>query len=264
MLFEAKAVNSSRGPAGSPETGSRAFWRLGWGLVWPTACAGCGAPDVPLCSACGRAVSGPAFFRPMPGWPPGWGVWATTTYGGTVSRLVLSWKERGRHDLTAPFGVGLAGALNACRAASSEPFEPWLVVPVPSSSGARRRRGGDLVSALSRRAVRHAGTAWLANGHGPPPRVVDVLSHRRVVRDQHELSARARRKNLAGALAVRPRLRFALLQRGCVIVDDVVTTGATAAEAARALTSVGARVVGVCSLSVTLRRQGVSTSEYLL
>ena len=260
MLFDAKSGQFAPGSAARRQ----ACWRLGLGLVWPVVCAGCGAPDVPLCLMCRRVVSGPAFFQPMVGWPPGWGVWGATAYGGTAAKLVLSWKERGRHDLTRPFGAGLASALIACREADSTSAEPWQLVPIPSTSGARRRRGGDLVAGLARRAARSVHTAWLSGGHGPPPSVAEILTHRRDVRDQGELSSRARRKNLAGALAVRPGLRFALLQRDCVIVDDVVTTGGTVAEAARALTSVGARVVGVCGLSVTLRRQGVSTSEYLL
>jgi predicted amidophosphoribosyltransferase len=110
------------------------------------------------------------------------------------------------------------------------------------------------VAALTRQAARLVGPAWTAGGHGPPPTVAAVLTHQRDVRDQGELSARARRQNLAGALAVRPGLRFAFPQRGCVIIDDVVTTGATAAETARVLTAAGARVTGVCSLSVALRR----------
>ncbi|GLY14872.1 hypothetical protein LWF15_04960 [Kineosporia rhizophila] len=260
MLFDAEAESFASGPA----AWRQACRRLGLGLIWPVVCAGCGAPDVPLCVLCRRVVAGPAFFQPMVGWPPGWGVWGATAYGGTAAKLVLSWKERGRHDLTGPFGAGLASALVACREADSASAGSWQLVPVPSTSGARRRRGGDLVAGLARRAVRSARPAWLAGGYGPPPGVAEILTHRRVVRDQGELSSRARRKNLAGALAVRPGLRFALLQRDCVIVDDVVTTGATVAEAARALTSAGARVVGVCGLSVTLRRQGVSTSEYLL
>lgn len=264
MLFEANFMNSPEAAAGNRPGRLREGWRLGWNLVWPAVCAGCGAPDVALCAACRRAVTGPAFFQPVVGWPPGWGVWAATAYGGTAARLVLSWKERGRHDLTGPFGAGVASALMACREASSEPPTPWLLVPVPSAAGARRKRGGDLVAALARRAARLAGPAWVAGGHGPPPIVASVLTHQRDVRDQGELSARARRKNLAGALALRPGLRLSLPQRGCVIVDDVVTTGATAAETARVLTSAGARVLGVCGLSVALRRQGVSTSEYLL
>ncbi|MBT0770314.1 ComF family protein [Kineosporia sp. J2-2] len=278
MVFATKALNSSGAPVESPETGPAALWRLGRGLVWPVACAGCGLPDVPLCATCRRAVTGPAFFQPMVGWPPGWGVWSATTYTGPAARLVPAWKERGRHDLTGPFGIGLAAALTACRASASRsvarsgrprPAEPWLVVPVPSVRGASRRRGGDLVAALARSAAgevaRHDRRHARADEASPAGlRVAQVLTHRRDVRDQGELSARARRKNLSGALAVRPSLRFALLQRGCVVLDDVVTTGATAAEAARALTGAGARVIGVCSLSVTLRREGVSTSEYLL
>ncbi|GAB6901026.1 ComF family protein [Kineosporia succinea] len=253
MLFAAKAPNSSFA------AGPGSWWALGRGLIWPTECAGCGAPDVAVCDLCRRVVAGPAFFQPVVGWPPGWGVWAVTTYRGAASRMVVAWKERGRHDLTRPFGAGLANALLACRSGLNAPVAtgaPFLLVPVPSSGAARRERGADLVASLAREAVRQAAPVWSRAGFGPLPQVARVLTQRRGVRDQGSLSARARRENLAGALAVRPGLRFALRQRGCVIVDDVVTTGATASEAARALTSVGAQVIGVIGFSVTLRRTG--------
>jgi predicted amidophosphoribosyltransferase len=93
--------------------------------------------------------------------------------------------------------------------------------------------------------------------------MVRALRHTRAVRDQSELNAAQRRSNLTGALGVRPGLALRLRGRECVVVDDIVTTGATAAEAARALTSAGARVVGICSLSVTSRHSGVSADAYL-
>lgn len=274
MIFATKAMYSSFGPGGgglgppTPPTWPVALWRLALGLVWPVTCPGCGAPDMVVCPDCWRTVAGPAFFLPVVGWPAGRGVWSAAAYAGSTARLVLAWKERGRHDLTGVLAVGLASALLACRGSGprSDPRSDgrWLVVPVPSVRAARRRRGGNLVAALAHRAVRLLGPSWAASGFGPPPLVVDLLEHRRDVRDQGELSAQARRHNLAGALAVRPALRFPLLRRRCVVVDDVVTTGATMAEAARALTFSGASVVGVCGLSATLRRQGVSTAEQLL
>jgi predicted amidophosphoribosyltransferase len=259
------AFSRSPGAAdpGAPAWGENllSYWRLGWGLVWPIACAGCGRPDVGLCGTCRAVLSGPAFHVPMVGWPPGWGIWAASGYRGVPARLLIAWKERGRHDLTPALAGGLAASLSACRRAQvGESWsEPWLLVPVPSARGARRRRGRDLVAELSG----HAAAVRTAGWPGPAPRVVAALHHVRKVRDQSELGRSGRRANLAGALAVRPRLRSSLLQRSCVVVDDIVTTGATAAEAARALTQAGARVVGVCCLSVTLARQGVSIDEYL-
>jgi predicted amidophosphoribosyltransferase len=107
---------------------------------------------------------------------------------------------------------------------------------------------------LTRQAALACAPAW----PGPAPRHLSALRHVRRVRDQGELGATERRANLRGALAVRPAVRQALVGRSCVVVDDVVTTGTTAAEAARALTEAGARVVGHCFLSVTFRQQGVA------
>jgi predicted amidophosphoribosyltransferase len=112
---------------------------------------------------------------------------------------------------------------------------------------------------LTRQAALSCRPGW----PGPPPRPVSALRHVRRVRDQGELGAADRRRNLRGALAIRPAVQRALAGRACVVVDDVVTTGTTAAEAARALTEAGARVVGHCFLSVTLRRQGVAVLDDL-
>jgi predicted amidophosphoribosyltransferase len=228
-------------------------WRAGWELVWPVSCGGCGRPAVPICSHCREAVAGPAFFTPIVGWPPGWGAWAACSYQGAAARLVNAWKERGRVDLTSPLGVGLATAIQACREANTGPLSPWLLVPVPTTRAARRRRGGDLLADLTERAAMTCRRDWA----GPPPMPVRVLRHVRRVEDQASLGVSGRRANLRGALAVRRSSANLVAERDCVVVDDVVTTGTTAAEAARALTFAGARVVGACFLSVTLRRQEV-------
>jgi predicted amidophosphoribosyltransferase len=237
----------------------RAAWQAGSGLVWPVSCAGCGEPDVALCVTCRAAVAGPGFLTPLVGWPPGWGAWAACSYRGTPARLLIAWKERGRHDLTGPLGLGLGAAVQACaveRAGRAGPPGEWLLVPVPSTRSARRRRGADLIFELASQAASACRRGW--PGPIPPPRPVRVLRHVRRVRDQSELGASGRRSNLRGALAVHPAARTALAGRNCVVVDDIVTTGTTAAEAARALTSIGARVVGLCFLSVTLRQQEVA------
>jgi predicted amidophosphoribosyltransferase len=235
-------------------SGLRTAWQAGSGLVWPVSCAGCGEPDITICPACRAAVAGPGFLTPLVGWPLGWGAWAASGYRGTAARLLIAWKERGRHDLTEPLGAGLGAAVAACREARGDPPQERLLVPVPSTRAARRRRGGDLMWELAGQAARACRTDW----PGPPPRPARALQHVRRVRDQAELGASGRRSNLRGALAVHPAARTSLAGRNCVVVDDIVTTGTTAAEAARALTSAGARVVGHCFLSVTLRQQGVA------
>ena len=86
-------------------------------------------------------------------------------------------------------------------------------------------------------------------------RVAPVLRHARTVRDQAGLAAAARRENMAGALQVSSARR--VTGRPCIVVDDVLTTGATAGEAARALRASGARVMAVSVVSVTSRPGGV-------
>jgi len=247
-------MSVERWPAGAGlRAGCRAGWRAGRGLIWPVSCPGCGLPDVPICPRCRAAVAGPGFCTPVVGWPLGFGAWAACSYRGIPARLLIAWKERGRLDLTEPLGSGLGAAVLACRAAQGEPASPWLLVPVPTTRAGRRQRGGDLMVDLTRRAAVACRPAW----HGPPPRPVQALTHVRRVRDQGALGAAGRRANLRGALAVRRSVADLVAGQNCVVVDDVVTTGTTAAEAARALTSAGARVVGACFLSVTLRQLGV-------
>lgn len=118
-----------------------------------------------------------------------------------------------------------------------------MVVPVPTRAGAARRRGYDPVRMLALAAARGHGRA------ASRARVVPALHHRRRVADQAGLDQRHRRANLAGALTVRPRTAQALSGSAVIVVDDVVTTGATLAEASRALRAAGADVVGAAVLT---------------
>jgi predicted amidophosphoribosyltransferase len=228
-------------------------------LAWPVACAGCGAPDVVLCASCLLLLTAGARHAAVAAWPDGPGVWAASAYRGVPARLVVSWKDRGRHDLTAAFGTALAGPLAACRLAAGTGTDRLSLVPVPTARRNRRRRGSDLVRDLAVAASRRTG-GW----PGAPPDVVPALRHVRRVRDQAELGAEARRANLHGAFGVRRQWAERVNGRAVIIVDDIVTTGATVAEAARALSAEGARPVGACCLCVTARQQGVFASTPLV
>ena len=86
--------------------------------------------------------------------------------------------------------------------------------------------------------------------------VADVLAATRTTLDQSTLDAAQRAANQAGATAVRSRHRHAVEGGVCVVVDDLVTTGATLAEAARALREAGARTVLAAAIGATTRRSG--------
>lgn len=114
---------------------------------------------------------------------------------------------------------------------------PWerevVLVPVPSARRQVRARGHDPTRRI---ALAAAGRLRRA---GVPARVAPVLRLRRAVRDQAGLGARQRRENLAGALEACPGAARLTDGAVLVLVDDLITTGATLAEAARAVRAAG-------------------------
>jgi predicted amidophosphoribosyltransferase len=163
--------------------------------------------------------------------PPGLPVvHAAAPYGDAVRAVLLAHKERGALGLAGPLGAALAGAVRAGLPGGDAPV---LLVPVPSARGAVRARGHDPVRRLALAA------AGELRGGGTRARVLCVLRQRRAVADQAGLNSRQRQANLRGALEVTAG-GGRLLGGGCrvVIVDDLMTTGASLAEAARAIRDV--------------------------
>lgn len=219
-------------------------------LVLPPRCAGCAELAAPLCAGCRQLLAGlardPASqvhpWPPPPGWP---GCTAALTYEGLAARLVTEYKDGGRRDLAAVLAVPLAHALRVARDGLGDPAGV-VVVAVPSSPAARRARGDRPVADLVARA---------AAALDPPAPVRSPLRVGRRVADQAGLGAAARRANLHGALGP-TRRGPAVAGRPCLVVDDVVTSGATLAEARRALLALGASEVALAALAATPRRIG--------
>jgi len=234
-------------------------------VLLPAECVVCGAPDESLCTGCtllvrqatlrpfnasagaamlpaaeprsrtGRA-SGPAGRTeeiPLP-------VMAAGRYGGGLSRVLLACKNHGHTDLTGVLAEAMARALHEARA--SLPARGRLAVtPVPGSFRSRTRRGYDplqlILAVVERRGLLPAGT-----------RIDRFLSYRAGAGTlaargaQKGLGAGARRRNVHGTMSAGPP--GALRGITVLLADDVLTTGATLAEAARALRAAGAQVVG--------------------
>ncbi|MBT2491175.1 ComF family protein [Streptomyces sp. ISL-96] len=218
------------------------WWQEVAGLVLPVACGGCGRPRTVLCAECGQALYGGAAgrVRPSPE-PPGLpAVHAAAPYEDAVRAVLLGHKERGALGLAGALGSALAGAVRAAVTwPQAKTAGPLLLVPVPSARGAVRARGHDPARRIALAA------AGELRRTGVPARVLAVLRQRRAVSDQAGLSARERAANLAGALEVVAGGGRLLEGGRAVLVDDLMTTGASLAEAARALSATQERLISV-------------------
>lgn len=206
-------------------------------LLLDRRCAGCDASGPLLCPACrGALVATVAgLVRPEP-CPPGLPrVAAAAPYDGVVRALLLAHKERGRTGLVGPLGLVLAAAVRVVHDGSA------VLVPVPSAPAAIRVRGHDHAWRLAR-----AAAAALPPGSS----AARLLRPTRAVADQAGLSQARRAANLRGALVA-----VDAAPQQVVLVDDVITTGATLVEATRALSAGGHRVVGAAVVAATRRRR---------
>ncbi|MBW8792182.1 MAG: ComF family protein [Streptomyces sp.] len=243
----------------------RGWWQDLTDLVLPAECGGCGTPRTVLCDECRAALSGPVprRVRPVPE-PPGLpAVYAAAPYADEVRAALLAHKERGALTLAGALGTALAGAVRAGlrdgrtvrivasyggTAGGAGGSGPVLILPVPSAPWAVRARGHDPV-----RRIALAAAAELRRA-GVSARVAPVLRQRRAVADQSGLNARQRFANLAGALEVTAGGARLLAGGRVVLVDDLVTTGATLAEAARAVReAAGAEGAGEATKAVYRR-----------
>lgn len=207
-------------------------------LLLGATCPACGTPGWGICTSC-RAIlaRGIAFeiVRRSEGFPP---ASSARVYEGQLRRLIAAHKERHARDATSMLGALLADAV-----AHRRPEGPVTLVPVPSSRSAVRQRGYDSVRMLADAAARRL------SREGRDVSVVPSLRHARRLADQASLDSAARWVNLQGAMVARP------VCGPVVVVDDVCTTGATLAEACRALRAVGADECEAATISATVLRR---------
>jgi predicted amidophosphoribosyltransferase len=226
-------------------------------LVLPTQCAGCGAPGPAACAACIAALDLPA--RPARPTPAPIGLptpYAVTAYAATTRAFLLAYKEDGVVALQHPLGRALAASVEAAvhDLAGQRPCggRPLWLVPVPSSRAARRRRGDDVVARLAARA------AGVLRAAGHDVAVRSTLVHARAVADSAGLGASARAQNLSGAFRLRRGAASTVAGSPVVLVDDLITTGATLAECATSLRRTGADVVAAATVAATQRNLSIA------
>ncbi|TLM76062.1 ComF family protein [Pseudarthrobacter sp. NamB4] len=221
-------------------------------LAVPVDCVCCGAEDRALCITCDRLIRRltVAPFRAESGAPALMDVEgrvllpavAAGVYREELAQALLSFKRHGQHQLKRSLGRALAGAVRA----AAEDFDGMCIVPVPTSTKAYLNRGFSPVHLLLAGARRHL----------PGLAVEDVLakaggSALQLPGGQKGLGRGARRQRVRGSMRVHRRSQGKVAGRRCIIVDDVLTTGATLAEAARVLDRAGAQVEGAVVLAAT-------------
>lgn len=208
-------------------------------LLLGACCAGCGAPGRALCNECRQALHRETVQSVLGLVAP---VVASAQYRGVARSLVLAAKERNGLMLVPVLAERLALAV-AALSDTVQPLEPVWLVPIPSNPATVAHRGLDFTGSLATAAARQL------RAHGRRVAVVRTLRQRRRPADQSGLGIAERHANLHHAYQSRGRPR----PGSVIVVDDVVTTGATLSEALRALDVSGHNVVGAAAVAWTPR-----------
>lgn len=226
-------------------------------LVFPPACTICGdlverefglcGPcwrDTPFiaglcCETCGTPLPGPEAETPdycddcLSAGRPWRRGQAAMLYRDNGRKLVLALKHGDRHDLVRPAGQWMA------RAAAPLLAEDSLIVPVPLHWRRLLRRRFNQSALLAREVARRTGHHWCP----------DLLIRPRPTRSLEGLGRADRFAVLEGAMALNPRHRDLLRGRPVLLVDDVMTSGATLTAAAGACAAGGCREISILTLA---------------
>jgi ComF family protein len=201
-------------------------------LLLPTPCCGCKKLGAILCVECHNALIGSprkVSRETLDGW-------AFCSFDESVSRILNAFKEEGQTRVAASLATKMLPLLANFTATYPE-HKGLVLVSVPSRSKSFIKRGFVPARVLAQQIARQSGN-----------RSVAALKFIREVEDQASLGSRERSTNLVESMSS----NFPLRSYRVLIIDDIVTTGATIREAARALSAAGAEVVGFLTFAETM------------
>ena len=194
-------------------------------LLFPTRCYGCSRLGLSICTDCRREWI-PHYYKTH---LEELKVHSALLYTPTASKIIMAAKESSLKGADQLLISAISHVLE--RAKLNSHF--YQLVPVPSSKRSQRRRGRSFIVDLTNQVSTNTGIA-----------INDCLQLSRAVKDQSGLTRKERVSNMKGAFSLKTG---AIVRGELILIDDVVTTGATLQEAARALNSQGFHAVGSVS-----------------
>jgi len=204
-------------------------------LLFPTRCFGCRELGYSICSQC-RKLWNPHLYKSK---ILDLAVFSAITYSPVAKNILLSAKEQNIKSADRLVQIALSASLHEL----FQKHARCAIVPIPSGRSSNRRRGRDFINEMAISVAKDFGVA-----------VLPLLEHQRIIRDQSNLNVAERRENLAMSRSVKPAFHRNYSGESVVILDDLVTTGATISEANRALTRGGFKVQAAATACVALRR----------
>lgn len=203
-------------------------------LLLPQRCALCGAGEEVLCKPCTSLWSvGQKCGRIL-----GHDIYAARPYDTLAANVIVGAKDHQRRWLLPLIVTGVVSAVRCLLPADQRPLG---LVPMPSRRASLRKRGDDVLLHVARQAAKEL------RGEGINAIAVPLLEHGRKVRDQSGLTSQQRQRNLHGAFTL-----TGTSDRALIVVDDVITTGASLQEAFRALAPLHL-LGGACAAATSLR-----------
>ena len=198
-------------------------------IIFPTRCFGCNSIGISICSQC-RSEWHPHYYQTHVG---GINVHSAVLYSPTSSKIILSAKENGIKGADALIISAIIHVLNQ----GNFSWHNIRLVPVPSSTNNRRRRGRDFIQSICKEVSQQTQIP-----------LSSILTIVKKVEDQSGLTAKDRVSNMNGAFGVKSHSHPV---GDLLLIDDVVTTGATVTEAVRSLRAGGFHVIGSVTACVT-------------
>ena len=211
-------------------------------LIFPSRCIGCSQLGISICSACRSSWHPHIYLREINVMGCNYPVVSAVQYSPIASRVLLSAKEA---NISAADNL-LTDAISHSLNYFVKHFGGSLLISIPSRRSATRKRGRNFLSEITNEVARLSTLQIEVSKN-------QLLKHARSVKDQSALNSRQRLANISGALVV-PSKTIANTAFGnigsLIVVDDLITTGATLAEAIRALRTAGFEVKGAVTGAV--------------